>query len=601
MSTRERITRGMAAGLWRALVVMLLTLVAVVGGVATTQLWPVHMETGYFTADVAVEPRLDSTIQVPTVIGDVVMTFEGPLPAPGLTAQVQVRDEVTDLIRSGRLDATSLQPSQEELREAIDTGVREVAWKFAAGALVTSLLVLLAYGVSRPRHAGHVVAAAAGATVLALALPGASAYLTYRTGKVAEFRATSMLSLVQTNAGILDSLASKADQGAVYVTNLLALSDALREEFTPEGVEAPVAARFLLVSDIHGMDQYPLMRQIVATERIDAVVDSGDLVNFGRVREGELTGIFAGIESLGVPYVFVRGNHDAVSATDEALLQRLAQIPNVVLLEPTDGEYLRVDVHGVSVSGFNDVRFFNQRSDDFGGEQLEAAAQFREATDGLEPTDLVVTHQPFAAHRVRAGTLTVNGHMHAPALDGQHLQVGSFTGGGLVNQFRLPPLTEEAREAAEEDPETAGELVSQPYSFDILTVGQDCSVVSLTRYSYRNLVSGRPQFDDVRLVNGRTLQPDPPPGRTCGPELGVVTGPVGEFVPAEGRPADEGDGEVDDGEVDDGAVVTGAVDDGAGDGPGDGPGDAAVTGAMDDAVGDAAVTGAVDDAVTTAP
>src|SRR5690606_23792139 len=66
MSTRERITRGMAAGLWRALVVMLLTLVAVVGGVATTQLWPVHMETGYFTADVSVEPRLDSTIQVPT-------------------------------------------------------------------------------------------------------------------------------------------------------------------------------------------------------------------------------------------------------------------------------------------------------------------------------------------------------------------------------------------------------------------------------------------------------------------------------------------------------------------------------------------------------
>ena len=55
MSTRERITRGMAAGLWRALVVMLLTLVAVVGGVATTQLWPVHVETEYFTADVSVE------------------------------------------------------------------------------------------------------------------------------------------------------------------------------------------------------------------------------------------------------------------------------------------------------------------------------------------------------------------------------------------------------------------------------------------------------------------------------------------------------------------------------------------------------------------
>src|SRR5690606_19475162 len=188
----------------------------------------------------------------------------------------------------------------------IDTGVREVAGMFAAGALVTSLLGLLTYAVSRPRHTGHVVAAAAGATALALALPGASAYLTYRTGKVAEFRTTSVLSLVQTNAGILDSLSSKADQGAVYVTNLLALSDALREEFTPETVERPAAARFLLVGDIHGMDQYPLMRQIVATERIDAVVDTGDLVNFGQAREGELTGIYEGIESLGVPYLFVR-------------------------------------------------------------------------------------------------------------------------------------------------------------------------------------------------------------------------------------------------------------------------------------------------------
>lgn len=541
MSTRERITRGMAAGLWRALVVMLLTLVAVVGGVATTQLWPVHVETEYFTADVSVEPRLDSTIQVPTVVGDVVMSFDGPLPAPGLTGQVQVRDRVTDLIRSGRLTTENLQPSQEELRTAIDTGVREVAWKFAAGALVTSLLVLLTYAVSRPRHAGHVVAAAAGATVLALALPGASAYLTYRTGKVAEFRTTSVLSLVQTNAGILDSLSSKADQGAVYVTNLLALSDALRQEFTPETVDQPAAARFLLVSDIHGMDQYPLLRQIVATERIDAVIDTGDLVNFGQAREGELTGIYEGIESLGVPYIFVRGNHDAVSATDEGLLRRMAQVPNVVLLEPTDGEYVRTDVHGVSVSGFNDVRFFNQRSDDFAGEQAEAAQQFREATDGLAPTDLVVTHQPYAAQRVDAGALTLNGHMHVPAIDGQHLQVGSLTGGGLVNQFRLPPLTEQAQEAAEEDPETAGELLSQPYSFDILTVGQDCSVVSLARYSYRNLVSGRPQFDDVRLVNGRTLQPDPPQGRSCGAELGVVTGPVDEFVPAEVEPVEVSD------------------------------------------------------------
>ena len=52
------------------------------------------------------------------------------------------------------------------------------------------------------------------------------------------------------------------------------------------------------------------------------------------------------------------------------------------------------------------------------------------------------------------------------------------------------------------------------------------------------------------------MQADPAEGRTCGPELGVVTGPVGEFVPAEVRPADEGDDGVDDDGVDDDALTT---------------------------------------------
>ena len=526
MAIRERLPRPVVAGLLRGLAVGLLGFVAYLGGVSATQLWPVHAQTRYFAADVAVEPRLDSTVELPTVVGDVVITFDGPVPAPGLSAQVQVRDEVTDLLRSGRLRSADLQPDRAELRGAIDGAVREVAWKFVAGALGTSLLALLAYAVSRPHHAGHVVVASGVATALALAGSGGAAYLTYRTERVAEYRATSLLSLVQTNASILDDLDRKADQGAIYVTNLLALSDAVRQEFTPAAAQQPEAARFLLVSDLHGMNQFPLMRQVIASEDIDAVVDTGDLVNFGQAREGELTGMYDGIESLGVPYVFVRGNHDAVSATDEGVLRRMAQVPNVVLLEPTSGQFNRVELNGVSLSGFNDVRWFNQRSEDYGGEQAAAADVFRAAQEGLEPTDLVLTHQPYAAHRVPAGALTLNGHMHVPALEREHVQVGSFTGGGLVNQFQLPPLTEEGREAAAEDPETRGELKGNPYAFDILTVGQDCSLLSLTRFSYRNLVSGRPQYDDVSVVNGRSLQPEPPEGRSCGPELGLTVGPL---------------------------------------------------------------------------
>ena len=526
MSTRERIRTAGVAWLRRALVVALLTFVAFLGGVATTHLWPVQTQTQYFSATISLEPRLSSTITLPTVVGDMEMTFAHRIPAPGLTAQVQVRESVTDLLRQGRLRTADLQPTQPELRAAIDGGAREVGWKFASGALVTTAAVLLVYAASHPRRLARAVIASVTASALALTVPGLAAFLTYRTDRVQEFRTTSLLSLVEGNTDILSGLDRKADQGAVYVTNLLALSTAIREEFTPDDAAGTVAARILLVSDIHGMNHYPLMREIVQTQQIDAVIDTGDLVNFGQPREGELTGLYQGIENLGVPYIFVRGNHDAVSSTDEGVLRRLAQVPNVVLLEPTAGDLQVASVHGVTITGFNDSRYFNQRSDDFGGNQTELADAFRERTADLPDSDLVLTHQPYAANRVSAVAATINGHMHAADLQRGHLQVGSFTGGGLVNQFRLPPLTEEAREAAEEDPATAGELTGHPYSFDVITFAEDCAVSTLTRYSYRNLASGRPQFDDVSLINGRSLQPDRPEGRTCSADLGVTVEPI---------------------------------------------------------------------------
>ena len=542
MSTRERIPASVVTGLRRGVVVAVLTMVAFLGGVTATHFFPVHTQTEYFSADLSVQPRLDSTVLLPTALGDMEVSFGGRLPAPGLVAQVQIRESVTELLRQGQLRTADLEPGQEELRTAIDAAVREVAWKFAAGALITTALVLFTYAVSRPVRLARALVSSAVATALAMLLPAGAAYLTYRTDNVQEFRTTSLLSLVESNTDILAGLDRKADQGAVYVTNLLALSSAMRQEFSPDSVREP-AVRLLLVGDMHGMNHYPLMREIVQTQQIDAVIDAGDLVNFGTPEEGNLTRIYDGIESLGVPYLFVRGNHDAVSATDERVLRRLERVPNVVLLEPTAGELQLVTVGGVRISGFNDLRYFNQRSEDFGADQADLAAAYRDRVDGLRPTDLIVTHQPYAATRVQPRAVTVSGHMHVAGLDREHIQVGSFTGGGLVNQFRLPPLTDLAREAVDEDPDTAGEFQGGPQSFDILTFGEDCSLGTLTRYSYRNLVSGRPQFDDVSMVNGRTIEASPPQaGRTCSAEQGVTVGPITDMALL----AEDGSGEPED-------------------------------------------------------
>jgi predicted MPP superfamily phosphohydrolase len=539
---RERLGRVLRA----ALVLVVLSVVGYLGGVAATSLWPITAQTQNFQAQIRVSPSLlkSSTVHNPTVFGDIDLVFDGPVPAPGIEARVQVKEEITDLFTTGRIDVDSLAPESAELREAMEGGLRELAWKFGAGVVGTDLVVVGLWLFGRPRRPWRpALASVAGAAVLATAVPGTGALLTYRTDHFVSFTTTSLLGTVRSNSGMFTDIRGQAQQATPYVQNLLALSNALQAEFLPVDVTGPTAARFLLVADIHGMNYYPLMEQVIEAEGITAVIQAGDLLNFGRTAEGEMSGIFEAIEGLGVPYVFVGGNHDAVSPTDEALLRRLEQIPNVVLLEPTAGQYVEASVHGVRISGLNDARHFAEVNDDFGGQQREAARRYAQAVAGHPLPDILVSHQPYAVDPLETGAVKVSGHMHDVQLDGNHIQVGTFTGGGLVNHFQVP---------AEEDDDTAGELVGQPYAFDILSFGQDCSVQSLTRYSYRNLVSGRPQYDGVSVVNGARIAPAPDleegeEARSCGPDLSA-TSEIIEPAEDDGEDADEGDEDADEGD-----------------------------------------------------
>ena len=114
------------------------------------------------------------------------------------------------------------------------------------------------------------------------------------------------------------------------------------------------------------------MRTIVREEHIDAVVDLGDLLNFGQVAEGDPVGLFKGIESLGVPYLFVRGNHDATRAGDAALLRRMARVPNVVLLQPNEQTYTEQSINGIRIAGFNDPRWFGDNNHNNAAKQVPA-------------------------------------------------------------------------------------------------------------------------------------------------------------------------------------------------------------------------------------
>ena len=68
------------------------------------------------------------------------------------------------------------------------------------------------------------------------------------------------------------------------------------------------------------------------------------------------------------------------------------------------------------------------------------------------------------------------------------------------------------------------ELIGQPAAFDILDFGQSCRLISLTRYQFRNVIEGKPAYDDVSLLNGARIDTrKADPDRTCGHGRGLVT------------------------------------------------------------------------------
>jgi predicted phosphodiesterase len=473
-----------------------LTIVAVcyVAGVAATNLSPTMVETAHYRAVIRLDPLPLHTpvLHSPTIVGDVDVEFASPLVAPGIDMAVSVREEITNLFTRKDVSVRSLQPSNDEISKAASDAALGVGLRFFAGAFIAAIGLSLSVHYVRRQVPERTHLAMVGSALLVASLgTAASIATTYQPDRFVEYRTSGVLGTVQRNAGMLAGVEARAEQVAPYLRNLLAVSQALQEKFVPSELSGPVAARVLLVSDIHGANSYSLMRTIIEEEQIDAVIDTGDLINFGRVPEAEAAGMFAGIESLGVPYIFVDGNHDASSPTDTALLRRMDAVPNVVLLQDAAGQHLRYSLNGLRITGFNDPRYFGDDSRDLQGKAAPAADAYNRAMEGQPESDVVLTHEPYAAELVDAGRLLIHGHIHTADRVDNRIQVGTFTGGGVVTHYT------EGEDA---------ELTGQPYAFDIATFGSSCSLTQLTRYSFRNVLEGRPAYDTVQVVNGERIQ-----------------------------------------------------------------------------------------------
>jgi predicted MPP superfamily phosphohydrolase len=197
------------------------------------------------------------------------------------------------------------------------------------------------------------------------------------------------------------------------------------------------AIRLLHISDIHlSPIAFPLAKALVDEYRVDAVVDTGDLVDWGTPPEQ----MFAGqVAALGVPYVFVKGNHDS-----DAIAAAVAAQPDATVLDTAGGV---VEVAGVRFAGMADPRFTPDKTtgDDHAEHRVsEAAAAFAAAIVGTQ-VDVVLAHDPAAA-RALAGIvpLVLAGHTHQRAVrrfGDTVLLVQGTTGGSGLRGVQQQPTT----------------------------------------------------------------------------------------------------------------------------------------------------------------
>jgi predicted phosphodiesterase len=413
---------------WRALRVGLLALAGTVIGLMLGG----HSRASIGPFDVTMQARPSTTAETVVRLAPL-----GTIRFDTHSAPVRVEARVEEL-RLDEAEAIARDPTVlEDFEETIAGDARDALADLARRSVLAGVIGGLAgtlLGALRWRSllvGGPVVAAVMGAM---LALTASS----WRPQAVSEPAYSGLLSVAPQVVGdvgaIVERFGEYRAQLAGLVANVAMLYDVGRELPTFDPGRA-ATTRVLHVSDVHNNPQaFDLMRTIISQLGVDAVVDTGDLTDWGSEPESRL---IDAIGTLGVPYVWVRGNHDSVGTAEAVASQ-----PNAVVLDGGAHE-----VVGLRMWGFPDPRFTPDKSRETGTdvERQEAAALVPQVTAALEavlppPVDLVAVHDARMAAGIGHLTpLVLAGHTHQPrrsSIGDALLMVEGSTGGAGLRSLQ---------------------------------------------------------------------------------------------------------------------------------------------------------------------
>ena len=366
-------------------------------------------------SEVALSWTGDTIIDVPPLGSIDLDTHDGPL---ALHAHVESLDaDVTQGALSGNTSSAEFDGVPGQVRGLL---IRTYVQALVVAVLGAALAVLLVW--RRPKFA--VLAAMTTAAVLLLG--AATGAATWNERALAQPRYSGLLVFVPRIVGdagvIVSNFEEYGQQLGDLVNNVAELSLAAQSLPRIGGTENDV--RVLHVSDIHlNPNVWPVLRSVVKQYDIDVIVDTGDIADHGTSLEN---GLLTPIESLGAPYVYVRGNHDS-SSTAAAI----AEMDNTTVL---DGDV--TEVAGLTIAGTADPRFTpDKTTQPSSAAVVESGAALAEVISrSPEPVDLALVHDPGAAEPLAGAVpLVLAGHVHEreerELAEGTTLLVQGSTGG----------------------------------------------------------------------------------------------------------------------------------------------------------------------------
>jgi predicted phosphodiesterase len=428
-STSPWAARGRIAGRWAVRV-----LVALAGAVTAMLLFGrISAPIGPFDAALAFRPTGGGAqVDVAPLGSLAVDVYDGPLRLQidlERVDQERARALATDPVRlNGVVDTVT-----DDLRDAVIRLVWVTAGAAIGGAVLASLVVL-----RRPREP----LIAGGLTVALLAGTAGLGLATWRPEAMTQPTYTGLLVNANSLIGSAEDIVARFDAYRASLEDLVANVGTLYSVLS--ALPAPGSdgdtVTLLHVSDLHlNPAGFDLVRQVAEQFQVDAVLDTGDITDWGSPPENRL---ISAVGTLDVPYVYVRGNHD--SSTTAALI---ADQPNATVLEVS-----ATRVAGLLVVGTRDPRFTPDKStgdDDAGAGVLEDSGERLATFIGTldEPPALALVHDPKQAGPLDGVVpLVLAGHTHERDVsrmdDGTLLMVEGSTGGaglrGLEGDFPEP-------------------------------------------------------------------------------------------------------------------------------------------------------------------